>query len=140
MYYDAKSGKVSTIDGREAAPASMTATSFIDPATGLEYPFAEARVSGLSVGVPGTLATWDEALRRWGKRSLSRSLQPAIDVARQGFVVDPTFQGQINANAGIFSRFGSTSELYLPGGQAPAVGSTFRVRIPLRCDRAALER
>jgi gamma-glutamyltranspeptidase/glutathione hydrolase len=104
----------------------MTPTTFVDQTTGLPYNFQEARVSGLSVGVPGTLATWDEALRRWGTRPLGTSLRPAIDVARQGFAVDQTFAGQISDNAAAFSQFSSTSALYLPGGQPPAVASTFR--------------
>jgi gamma-glutamyltranspeptidase/glutathione hydrolase len=126
VYYDARTGRVSTIDGREAAPASMTGTAFVDAATGLPYAFQEARVSGLSVGVPGTLATWQEALNRWGTRSLSDSLRPAIGVAEQGFTVDQIFAGQVAGNAEAFGQFGSTSELYLPGGKPPAVGSTLR--------------
>ncbi|HET6531937.1 MAG TPA: gamma-glutamyltransferase, partial [Actinoplanes sp.] len=66
VYYDAKKRKVSTIDGRETGPASMTRNWFIDPADGLPYDFPEARVSGLSVGVPGTPATWAAAARKWG--------------------------------------------------------------------------
>ena len=46
---------VHTIDGREAAPAAMQENAFVNPATGLPYAFQEARVSGISVGVPGTL-------------------------------------------------------------------------------------
>jgi gamma-glutamyltranspeptidase/glutathione hydrolase len=126
VYYDARTGQVSTIDGREAAPASMTGTAFLNPATGLPYAFQEARVSGLSVGVPGTLATWQEALNRWGTRPLSDSLRPAIAVAEQGFTVDQIFAGQVAGNAEAFGQFGSTSELYLPGGKPPAVGSTLR--------------
>nr|WP_229837242.1 gamma-glutamyltransferase [Dactylosporangium sucinum] len=126
VYYDAKSGRVSTLDGRETAPQSMTSTAFVNPATGQPYAFQEARVSGLSAGVPGTLATWDTALQRWGTRSLSRSLRPAADVARRGFTVDATFNQQVTDNQAAFAQFSSTSALFLPGGAAPAVGSTLR--------------
>ncbi|WVK89864.1 gamma-glutamyltransferase [Dactylosporangium sp. AC04546] len=126
VYYDAKSGRVSTLDGRETAPQSMTPTAFVNPATGQPYAFQEARVSGLSAGVPGTLATWDTALQRWGTRSLSRSLRPAADVARRGFTVDATFNQQVTDNRAAFSQFSSTSSLFLPGGAPPAVGSTLR--------------
>ena len=128
VFYNARTGRVSTIDGREAAPASMGETAFINPATGQPYAFQEARVSGISVGVPGTFATWQEALHRWGTRSLSSSLRPAIDVADRGFTVDATFRTQINDNAAAFGQFSSTSALYLPEGAPPAVGSTFRNR------------
>ncbi|MBM0227328.1 MULTISPECIES: gamma-glutamyltransferase [Micromonospora] len=126
VYYDAKTGRVHTIDGRESAPASMTETSFINPATGQPYRFDEARISGLSVGVPGTLLTWQDALDRWGTRSLAQILKPAARVAEDGFTVDETFAGQIAANQAAFGQFSSTSALYLPGGQPPAAGSTFR--------------
>ncbi|MEV4808885.1 gamma-glutamyltransferase [Micromonospora avicenniae] len=128
VYYDARTGRVHTIDGREAAPASMTATSFTDPATGQPYAFDEARISGLSVGVPGTLLTWRDALARWGTRSLAQLLAPAARVAENGFTVDETFADQIAANRAAFGQFSSTSALYLPGGQPPAVGGTFRNR------------
>jgi len=128
VFYDARTGRVHTIDGREAAPASMTGTAFINPATGSPYGFDEARVSGISVGVPGSPATWSEALTRWGTTSLAEALRPAIQVADRGFVVDSTFQSQIAANTAIFGQFDSTSALYLPGGQPPAVGSVFRNR------------
>ncbi|MEV1285589.1 gamma-glutamyltransferase [Micromonospora sp. NPDC049679] len=128
VYYDARTRTVKTLDGREAAPASMRADSFVNPATGAAYAFAEARVSGLSAGVPGTLLTWDEALRRWGSRPLSMLLGPAVDVADRGFVVDETFRSQVSENAAAFGQFGSTSALYLPGGRPPAVGSVLRNR------------
>ena len=126
VYYDARTGRVSTLDGRETAPRTMNATSFVDPATGLPLAFQEARVSGLSAGVPGSLATWDSAARRWGSRPLSSALRPAAQVARDGFTVDATFNQQVKDNLAVFSQFGPTAELFLPGGAPPAVGSTLR--------------
>ncbi|TNB68284.1 gamma-glutamyltransferase [Arthrobacter sp. BB-1] len=126
VYYDAASGKVSTIDGRETAPAAMPRDGFIDPATGAAYPFRKQATSGMSVGVPGTPATWERALERWGSVSLEDALEPAIDVASRGFVVDATFQLQTQDNKDRFQPFTSTSELFLPGGEAPAVGTIFK--------------
>src|SRR5690606_38508973 len=95
MYYNAKTGKVSTIDGRETAPAAMPHDAFIDPATGKPYNFTpELVTSGVSVGVPGTLATWQRALENWGTQDLKKVLQPAIQTASRGFVVDKTFREQ----------------------------------------------
>jgi gamma-glutamyltranspeptidase/glutathione hydrolase len=126
VYYDAAKRAVYTIDGREAAPMTMGENAFVNPATGKAYGFDEARVSGISAGVPGTLLTWQQALRRWGTRTLSTSLAPAAGVAERGFPVDATFHSQISDNKAAFGQFGSTSALYLPGGQPPAIGSTFR--------------
>jgi gamma-glutamyltranspeptidase/glutathione hydrolase len=126
VYYDARHHKVHTIDGRESGPATMTEDIFVDPTDGLPYDFQEARVSGLSVGTPGTLATWEAAAGKWGTRSLGSLLQPAAKVADRGFPVDATFRQQIADNAAAFGQFDATSELYLPGGAPPAVGSTQR--------------
>ncbi|WP_345751592.1 gamma-glutamyltransferase [Microbacterium rhizophilus] len=127
VYYDARKGKVGTIDGRETAPAAMPRDAFIDPATGQPYPFTpELVTSGVSVGVPGTPATWERALERWGTLSLGEALKPAIKVATRGFVVDPTFRQQTLDNRVRFEAFTSTRELFLPGGDAPTVGSVFR--------------
>jgi gamma-glutamyltranspeptidase / glutathione hydrolase len=126
VYYNARTRTVHTIDGREAAPMSMQPDAFINPQTGKPYDFQEARVSGISVGVPGTPATWAAALDRWGTISLRDALQPAIQTADRGFVVDATFASQISDNLNAFGQFDSTSALYLPGGQPPAVGSIFR--------------
>jgi gamma-glutamyltranspeptidase / glutathione hydrolase len=124
VYYDAASGDVHTIDGRETAPAAMRADAFVE--NGTPIPFADAVSSGLSVGVPGTPLTWQEALHRWGSISLAEALRPAWQVASRGFVVDQTFHDQTAANAARFDDFTSTAELFLPGGEPPRVGSLFR--------------
>jgi gamma-glutamyltranspeptidase/glutathione hydrolase len=127
VYYNAKSGKVRTLDGRETAPRRMPHDAFIDPETGEPYRFTpELVTSGVSVGTPGTPATWDTALHRWGRWSLKKALKPSIDLARDGFVVDDTFRQQTLDNKDRFNAFTSTRKLYLPGGDAPAVGSRFR--------------
>ncbi|MGK3646856.1 gamma-glutamyltransferase [Pseudarthrobacter enclensis] len=127
VYYDAKSGEVHTLDGRETAPAAMPNDAFINPATGKPYNFTpELVTSGVSVGVPGTAATWERALERWGSLTLGDALEPAIDVADNGFTVDETFNLQTAENQVRFEAFPATSELYLPGGKAPAVGTVLK--------------
>lgn len=127
LYYDAKSGKVSTIDGRETAPAGISHDAFIDPATGDPYNFTpELVTSGVAVGVPGTLATWQRALDNWGSQNLKQVLRPATQIASRGFVVDETFREQTLDNKERFNAFDSTSQLFLPGGDAPQVGTIFK--------------
>ena len=126
VVYLARQRRVVTIDGRETAPAAFREDSFIDPATGQPIPFAERVTSGLGVGVPGTVATWQKALRQYGTRPLGELLAPAIRVAERGFVVDQTFHDQTVANAARFAAFPATAELFLPGGAAPPVGSVLR--------------
>ncbi|MEU6083849.1 gamma-glutamyltransferase [Streptomyces sp. NPDC047108] len=124
--YDAKSGKVRTIDGRETAPARMREDAFVDKSTGKPIPFDEAVNSGLSVGVPGTPATWEKALEDWGTVGLGQALRPATRLARDGFVVNEEFRAQTEMNEERFRDFSSTAELFLPDGELPVVGSRFR--------------
>ncbi|GAA1562558.1 gamma-glutamyltransferase [Kribbella lupini] len=126
VYYSAKNHKVYTIDGRETAPATMPGDAFVNKATGTPYPFAELVTSGVSVGVPGTLATWDSALKSWGSLSLKKAIKPAADLADRGFVVDQTFRNQTLDNKTRFAQVTPTAKLFLPGGDAPQVGTVFR--------------
>jgi gamma-glutamyltranspeptidase/glutathione hydrolase len=123
VFYDARTGRVHTLDGRETAPATADQNLFVENGTAL--PFDEAVTSGLGVGVPGTPATWQEALRKWGTRPLSKIIKPAEQLARHGFTVDKTFHDQIANNAARFAAFPATRSLYLPGGAPPVVGTTF---------------
>jgi len=126
VLYSARDGHVYTLDGRETAPAAFRPDTFIDPATGRPISFAEGVTSGLGVGVPGTPRVWEQALARFGTIPLAEALAPSIGIARGGFEVDQTFHDQVASNSSRFQDFSSTRALYLPDGQAPAVGSIFR--------------
>ncbi|MDQ3992038.1 MAG: gamma-glutamyltransferase family protein, partial [Actinomycetota bacterium] len=118
-------GNVTTIDHREAAPQAMQPDSFWE--NGRPLPFNDARFSGLSAGVPGTVEGWDEALRRYGTISLSEALRPAIQVAQQGFLVDQVFFDQTQQNVDWFDDIPSTAALYLDADGTPRdVGTLFR--------------
>ncbi len=124
VYYDAKTKKVSTIDGRETAPKSFTPTVFQNP-DGTALPTQAVVDSGLSVGTPGTPRLWDEAARTLGTWRLGELLKPAEKLAEKGFVVDQTFRDQTAANADRFRKFPATAAVFLPGNEPPVVGSTF---------------
>ncbi|HZA26697.1 MAG TPA: gamma-glutamyltransferase [Actinomycetota bacterium] len=125
VVYRASDGNVTTIDHRETAPSAMRPDSFWEG--GAPLTFTQARWSGLSAGVPGTVRGWDEALTRFGTMSLDQVLQPAIRVARDGFQVDQVFSDQVSAVVDFFDDISSTEEVFLdPDGTAPDVGSTFR--------------
>jgi gamma-glutamyltranspeptidase / glutathione hydrolase len=125
MVIRTRKGKVTTIDSRELSPEAMRPDSFFENGAPLEM--EEARYSGLSAGVPGTVAGWDEALDRYGTMSLRRLLRPAIRAARDGFVVDETFVSQTEDNVPWFDDIPSTAELYLdPDGTPRDVGTVLR--------------
>jgi gamma-glutamyltranspeptidase / glutathione hydrolase len=119
------SGEVTTIDSREESPASMQLDSFWEDGAALA--FNDARWSGLSAGVPGTVAGWDRALRGYGTWSLGDALEPGIRVARDGFKVDSTFASQTEPNVDWFDDVPSTAALYLDSDGTPRdVGTTLR--------------
>ncbi|MGW3354850.1 gamma-glutamyltransferase [Streptomyces bungoensis] len=124
VYYDARTRTVHTIDGRETAPLSADSGLFLENGKPLAFP--DAVSSGLSVGTPGTPATWQTALDEWGSRRLGTVLKPAERIARQGFTVDDTFRSQTASNETRFRYFPDTARLFLPDGRLPVVGSTLK--------------
>ena len=122
--YSARDGRVHTIDSRETAPAAMNDQSFV----GLQS-FESQRVSGMSVGVPGSLYAWEKALDEYGTWPLRRALQPGIAAARHGFTVDQIFYNQTDEAKAIFADFPATAALYLdPDGSPRDVGTVIRNR------------
>ncbi len=127
VIYLADTGEVVTIDGREEAPSDPAFDSDVFLEDGVPIPFFPERItSGLAVGVPGTLATWVDALDQYGTITLAQALQPGRVVAQTGFVVDQTFADQTAGNLSRFEAITSTAETFLVNGEVPAVGSVFR--------------
>jgi gamma-glutamyltranspeptidase/glutathione hydrolase len=123
--YDADKKRVTTLDHRERAPQAMNPESFFE--NGAPLAFNDARFSGMSVGVPGTVAGWEQALKRHGTITLAQALAPAIKVARQGFVIDATFVSQIQESLEWFDDVPATAALYLdPDGTPRDAGTVFR--------------
>jgi gamma-glutamyltranspeptidase/glutathione hydrolase len=124
VIYLAKEKRVITIDHREMAPAAFTPTVFQDNGKELDYDTAIA--SGTSVGVPGTVRGWHEALNRYGSMSFKQVLAPAIAVASKGFPVSETFNHLTRDNERKFQLFTSTSALFLKDGKALPVGTLLK--------------
>lgn len=75
------------IDYRETAPAAATPQIFLGPDGKPDA--AKSRDSALGIGVPGTVAGLALALEKYGSGqfTLAQLLEPAIALARDGFVV-----------------------------------------------------
>jgi gamma-glutamyltranspeptidase/glutathione hydrolase len=124
MIYLAKDRRVITIDHREMAPASTRPTTLQE--NGKELDFEQTVASGLSVGVPGTVRGWHEALDRYGSMSFKQVLAPAIAVASNGFVLNQNFNHLIEERKDRFALFPATAALYLKDGKPLAAGTTLR--------------
>jgi gamma-glutamyltranspeptidase/glutathione hydrolase len=127
VIYLAEEGEVVTIDGREEAPSDPDFDEDVFLEDGVPIPFFPERItSGLAVGVPGTFATWVDALERYGTITIAQALQPGRVVAQTGFVVDQTFADQTAGNLERFRTITSTAETFLVDGEVPEAGSVFR--------------
>ena len=124
VIYLARDKRVITIDHRETAPASFTPTVFQE--NGKELDFQTVLASGMSVGVPGTVRGWHEALARYGSMSFRQVLAPAIALATEGFIVTDNFAHLNAGNEGKFSMFPATAALYLKNGKALPAGARLR--------------
>lgn len=125
LIYSAKDRRVIAVDHREVAPASFHPGVFLN-ADGSAMDWKAAVPNGLSVGVPGTVRGWHEALTRYGTMGFEQVLAPAIRVAEEGFEVGPNFHRINTANEAKFARFSTASALYLQEGKALPVGSLHR--------------
>src|SRR5262247_3981314 len=76
----------------------------------------------LSVGVPGTLKAWAEAIARFGRLDLETVMQPAIRHAERGFRATPYLVEAVRETAPDLARFPETARTFLPGGAPIAAG------------------
>ena len=123
VWFDAQTGTVTTLDGRETAPLNVTPQLF-QTSDGEPLKFFDAVVGGLSVGTPGTPALMEEAHRRWGKANWGSLFDDAKRLARDGFEVSPRLAGLIERDAERLGRFPDTAAYFLPGGTPLSVGDT----------------
>lgn len=91
-------GTVETFDGRETAPAGATPDWFLSP-DGTVPPFGESVKSGLSVGVPGNIALAALAHEQHGRLPWATLFEPAIELARKGFRINPRLNGSLTSTA-----------------------------------------
>ncbi len=121
VWHDAKSGEITTLDGRETAPLAATPRLFQDE-TGAPLKFFDAVVGGRSVGTPGTPALLEAAHRRWGQANWGSLFDAGIALAEGGFEVSPRMAGSIARDADRLARFPETAEYFLPGGTPLGAG------------------
>jgi gamma-glutamyltranspeptidase / glutathione hydrolase len=106
-------GSTFAIEGRERAPASADTTLFTNP-DGSNQGFTPASTSGQAVGVPGTLKVVTTALQRYGRKRLAEVIQPAIELAEDGFPVN--FVLAHDAADPRTSYYAETAAVFRPGG------------------------
>ena len=118
-------GPCVAIDGRETAPVASTRDMFVRE--GKAVP--DLSLTGpLAAGVPGALAAYNYAVRRYGKLSLSVLLRSAAKTAQEGFPVSRDYAERLSAAAKELGKFEASRAVFLkPDGRPWRNGEVLRL-------------
>ena len=120
----AQDGRQIFLDARETAPAASTSSLWRDANGKLD---SDKSMNGpLAAGIPGEPAAYGWLAAHYGKLPLARSLAPAIRIAREGFPVYARLNRAIGMRKPVLTRWTAGPALYLPRGEIPAEGATWR--------------
>jgi gamma-glutamyltranspeptidase / glutathione hydrolase / leukotriene-C4 hydrolase len=115
-------GHVDIIDMREVAPSNATAAMFEkDPQLSL--------LGGLSIAVPGELRGLYDAYKRYGKLPWASLVEPAIQVAQDGFVVGSHCASILKAFEKTIMKDSYFSKVFAPNGTLAVQGETIRMPV-----------
>jgi len=124
MYYDSATGRIHYLNAcfntplEEKDPLSIPR---LDPFAGGAAP------SGRTVLVPGFMAGVGAAHARFGKLPLARLFKPAIQLAEDGFEIDPMLAGSIQFRKDVLSRLPETRRIFTKeNGKLYERGDLFR--------------
>jgi gamma-glutamyltranspeptidase/glutathione hydrolase len=124
LHWDQAKRALTSLDGRETAPAAATPDRFMRD--GKPMPFMEAVVGGRSVGVPGTPRLLEEAHKRWGRLPWASLFQPAIRLAENGFAISPRLNGLLTDETALRDSLVARDYFYQPDGSPKPVGTVLK--------------
>lgn len=125
VHFDAKDGELSTINGRETAPAAARPDRFIG-LDGKPMPFVQAWQGGHSAGVPGNIRLLADAHRNWGRLKWAELFKPAVRLAEKGFVVNKTLESRLESVARFWPNFDAARSIYWIDGKPAKAGDVIR--------------
>ncbi len=111
VIYLAEYDSAIAIDGREAAPLKAKRDMFLDKSTGLPIP-ESSTVGVLAGGVPGAAASLCLALEKYGTIPLNRILEPSIEIAEKGFILNQTYIRSLEYNKEKLALFPDSKAIY----------------------------
>lgn len=116
-------GRATFLDFREAAPQKATHDMYIGPGGN---PTRESIVGWRASGVPGSVAGFEFAHQKFGTKAWPALLAPAIQLARDGFVMDAALASSLNSADNRLNLDPESSRTFLRGGNVYKPGDTFR--------------
>jgi gamma-glutamyltranspeptidase/glutathione hydrolase len=120
LLHRARDGYEVMVDGREKAPLAAHRDMYLD-ADGAVIPGMSVD-GALAAGIPGEPAALVHIARYYGRLSLKRSLQPAIRLARKGFVVDAHYRKLAQFRQTALQNDPEAAEIFLQDDEVPADG------------------
>jgi gamma-glutamyltranspeptidase/glutathione hydrolase len=120
LFYEAETGSVAGIDGSGRAPGTVSVEKLRNLGLG-EMP----ELGGLTVTVPGAVRLWEDAANRFGKQPLARLLEPAWELAENGYPVADVVARYWEEHEDVLRENDAAARAFLPGGRAPAAGEIF---------------
>ncbi len=115
-------GEIHFLDFREKAPAKATANMYLD-AQGNVIP-GMSTIGYKAVGVPGSVAGLVYAQKHWGKLSLKQVMEPAIWLARDGYVLD--YDAAKSFHDPNLAKFPESRRIFQRNGNYYQQGDVFR--------------
>jgi gamma-glutamyltranspeptidase/glutathione hydrolase len=85
-----------------------------------------ARGPGGALTVPGIVSGWAHIHSKYCTMEVKDLLNPAIEIAEEGFPVTQNYTESIRVSEKVFSGMAEWNKIFLPGGKPPAAGSVFR--------------
>ena len=122
MVHDARTGKSVALDFREVAPSRATRDMYLD-AQGKVID-GKSLYTHYAVGVPGTVAGMEHALKKWGTLPLSKVVAPAVALADKGFPVSETLAKILQQEQKNMGRWPATQAIFWKNGQPLRQGDT----------------
>ncbi len=117
-------GNVLAVDFREMAPRAARRDLYTAPRAGGAPP--SSLEGPLASGVPGSVAGLALAHRRAGRLPWKAVVEPAVRLARDGFVMTAAVSESIADEQKRLAADLPTARIFLPGGAPPAPGAVFR--------------
>ncbi len=118
-------GGATALDFREKAPLASHPEMFLDESG--EYSREIHHDSHVAVGVPGTVAGFAKAHERYGTLAWARLVEPAVELARDGFTVSPALARSLESALGKMRRYPASVAAYSKDGEPYEAGETLRL-------------
>src|SRR5881628_182981 len=121
LVYDARARKAFSINAEGTAPRLASIDWYKKNQNG-KLPVDDGL---LAATVPGVVDAWFILLDRWGTKTFAEVLQPAIDLAENGFPIGNSLARAIDRSKKL-RKYPTSTKIYYPNGNAPKPGEIFR--------------